>query len=92
MTQGGTATAQGRAGTGRRDFRRMGRGQRNPDAALQMSRNMLSETTPEQRAKRREYFRTLMERRRQTQKSTQSRFGLIFLTEEFFEDVEIPGL
>ncbi len=39
--------------------------QRDPSARLQWRRNMLSRTTPEERAKRREYFRRLMERRAQ---------------------------
>ncbi|MCX8083031.1 MAG: hypothetical protein N3D17_06535 [bacterium] len=44
-----------------------GPGRRNisPDERLQRMRNRLSETTPEERAKRREYFRRLRERMRE---------------------------
>ncbi|MDD3726278.1 MAG: hypothetical protein PHI44_03690 [Candidatus Ratteibacteria bacterium] len=41
---------------------RTGRGRPSPDARLQRMRNRLSETTPEERAKRREYARRLRER------------------------------
>lgn len=39
---------------------------RDPNARLQMMRNMLSRTTPEERAERSEYFRRLMARRAAT--------------------------
>ncbi|MGC8977233.1 MAG: hypothetical protein ACP5OB_06385 [Candidatus Ratteibacteria bacterium] len=38
---------------------------RNPDAALQRQRNRLSQTTPEQRAKRQEFIKKLREKRAQ---------------------------
>lgn len=52
-----TGLARGGPGGGRR-------ARLTPEARLQRRRNMLSATTPEQRAKRREYFRRLMEKRR----------------------------
>jgi len=54
-TGGQQAVQQGVAG-------RQGRRNVSPDARLQRMRNRLSETTPEERAKRREYFRRLRER------------------------------
>lgn len=59
------------AGTGNASFR--GR-MRDPNARLQMRRNMLSRTTPEERAKRDEYFRRLMARRAATHSGAPS-FG-----------------
>ena len=58
----------GTPGSGRGEFqpgvRGQGRQRMTPDARLQRGRDRLSETSPEDRAKRREYFRRLMERRR----------------------------
>ncbi|HOL22173.1 MAG TPA: hypothetical protein PLQ41_04890 [bacterium] len=61
-TGGQQAVQQGVAG-------RQGRRNVSPDARLQRMRNRLSETTPEERAKRREYFRRLRERMAERRRS-----------------------
>jgi len=58
--EGLSAGGQERGGQG--EAARQGRRNISPDARLQRMRNRLSETTPEERAKRREYFRRLRER------------------------------
>lgn len=52
----------GQQATGQSSTRRPGRRSISPDARLQRMRNRLSETTPEERAKRMEYFRRLRQR------------------------------
>lgn len=47
--------------SGRRSFKRSF-GRRNPDAVLQRARDRLSQTTPEQRAKRQEFMKKIRER------------------------------
>lgn len=60
---------QSGSGTGERVGGQSGAGgpraRRSPEVRLQMRRNRLSEVSPEDRAKRREYFHRLMERRRE---------------------------
>ena len=58
--EGLSAGGQERGGQG--EAGRQGRRNISPDARLQRMRDRLSETTPEERAKRREYFRRLRER------------------------------
>jgi len=64
--QPGSGMTRTETGAARGNFRGMAGRNRNPDAMLQRRRNGLSESSPEERAKIREYFRRLMERRRQT--------------------------
>jgi len=60
--QGEGLSASGQQAGGQGEAARQGRRNISPDARLQRMRNRLSETTPEERAKRREYFRRLRER------------------------------